>query len=142
MFPLPYNLKKTTSKLCHRNFVEKDRCKQSGFLDHQNYVEKSKVKTPWIFRHRKKHVETTRVFQPSKLHRKKYVETTWIFRSAKLHRKSTWKWPGNSSKFDIRRIDVIPRRIDVDSRRCVLWLVVHYPIGRSGLPSLKLVKIL
>ena len=44
----------------------------------------------------------------SKSHPKKYVEATWIFRSAKLHRKGTWKWRGNSSKFGLRRIDVIP----------------------------------
>ena len=47
------------------------------------------------------------IFRPSKLHRKKYVETTRIFRLAKLHRKSTWKWRGNSSRFGLRRIDVI-----------------------------------
>ena len=52
-------------------------------------------------------METTWIFPPSKLHRKKYVETTWIFRSAKSHRKSTWKRRGNSSKFDLRRVDVI-----------------------------------
>ena len=32
---------------------------------------------------------------------------TWTFRSAKLHRKSKWKQRGNSSKFGLRRIDVI-----------------------------------
>ena len=82
---------------------------------------KKYVETKWIFRpsksHRKKYVKTTRIFSPPKLHRKKYVETTWIFRSAKLHRKSTWKRRGNSSKFGLRRIDVIStsnrRRFDV-----------------------------
>ena len=90
--------------------------------------QKKYVETTWIFQpsklHRKKCVETTCIFQPSKLHwkeyvektwifrplklrRKKYMETTWIFRSEKLHRKSTWKWSGNSSKFGVRRIDVI-----------------------------------
>ena len=48
---------------------------------------------------------------------KKYVESTWIFRPSKLHRKSTWNRRGNSSKFGLRRIDVIstsnPRRFDV-----------------------------
>ena len=65
----------------------------------------------WIFRpskfHRKKFVEITRTFRPVKLHRKKYVETTWVFRPSKLHRQSTRKWRGNSSKFGLRRIDVI-----------------------------------
>ena len=57
------------------------------------------------------------IFRPSKLHRKKYVETTRIFRLAKLHRKSTWKWRGNSSRFGLCRIDVIStlnrRRFDL-----------------------------
>ena len=35
------------------------------------------------------------------------MKTTWIFRPSKLHRKSTRKWRGNSSKFGLRRIDVI-----------------------------------
>ena len=65
----------------------------------------------WIFRpsklRQKKYVETTWIFRPAKLHRKKYVETTWIFRPSKSHRKGTWKWRGNSSKFGLRRIDVI-----------------------------------
>ena len=65
----------------------------------------------WIFRpskfHRKKFVEITWTFRPVKLHRKKYVETTWVFRPSKLHRQSTRKWRGNSSKFGLRRIDVI-----------------------------------
>ena len=58
-------------------------------------------------------MEITWIFRPAKLHRKKYVETTWIFRRSKLHRKSTRKWRGNSSKFDLRRIDV---------SRCAGWV--------------------
>ena len=62
-------------------------------------------------------MEARWIFRPSKLHQKKYVETTWIFWPVKLHRKSTWKRRGNSSKFGLRRIDVIStsngRRFDV-----------------------------
>ena len=47
----------------------------------------------------------------------KYVESTWIFRPSKLHQKSMWNRRGNSTKFGLRRIDVIstsnPRRFDV-----------------------------
>ena len=57
------------------------------------------------------------ISRPSKLHRKRCVESTWIFRPSKSHRKSTRKWSGNSSKFGLQRIDVIstsnPRRFDV-----------------------------
>ena len=52
-------------------------------------------------------METAWIFRPAKFHRKKYEEPTQIFQSAKLYRKSTWKWRGNSSKFDLRRIDAI-----------------------------------
>ena len=87
---------------------------------------KKYVETTWIFRpaklHRKKYVETTWIFRPSKLHREKYVETTWIFRPPKLHRKSTRKWSGNSSKFGLRRIDVIST-----SNWC--WFDVKCPLG-------------
>ena len=82
---------------------------------------KKYVETTWIFRtlklRRKKYVETKWIFRPSKLQRKNYVEMTWIFQSAKLHQKSTWIRRGNSSKFGLRRIDVIStsnrRRFDV-----------------------------
>ena len=107
MFSLAYNF--PTTRQIHRNFVEKSTCKQSGLLD--NKITSKKESTPWISwqkkLHRKKYVETRWIFQPSKLNRKKYVETTWIFRSAKLHRKSKWNQRGNSSKFGLRRIDVI-----------------------------------
>ena len=52
-------------------------------------------------------METAWIFGSSKLHQKKYAETTWIFRPAKLHRKSKWKLRGNSSKFGLRRSNVI-----------------------------------
>ena len=46
-------------------------------------------------------------FSTKEITSKNYVETTWIFRSVKLHRKSTWKRRGKSSKFGLRRIDII-----------------------------------
>ena len=52
-------------------------------------------------------METTWVFRLSNLHRKRYVQITWIFQPSKLHRKRTRKWGGSSSKFGLRRIDVI-----------------------------------
>ena len=67
----------------------------------------------------KKYVETTWIFRPSKLHRKKYVEITWISRSFSdfSTSKIMWKWHWNSSKFGLRRIDVVStsnrRRFDV-----------------------------
>ena len=99
---------------------------------------KKDVEITWIFRpaklHRKNYVETTWIFRPKKLHRKRYVETTWIFRPAKLHRKSTRKWRGNSSKFGLRRIDVISTsnrlgfdvvcplgNIKKNGNKCFLW---------------------
>ena len=92
-----------------------------SILHRKRYVE-----ITWIIRpaklHRKKYVETTWIFRPAKLHRKKYVEITWIFRRSKLHRKSTRKWRGNSSKFGLRRIDVIST-----SNRCGLDVVC--PLG-------------
>ena len=88
------------------------------------------METRWIFPpsklHRKKYVETTWIFPPSKLHRQKYVETTWIFRSVKLHQKSTWKRRGNSSKFGLRRIDIIST-----SNRCRFDVVC--PLGLMDL---------
>ena len=94
MFSLAYNLPKAKSNLC----PSKLRRKKS-------------VNTTCIFRplklHRKKYVEITSIFRPAKLYRKKYMETTWIFRPSILHRKSTQKLRGNSSRFGLRRIDVI-----------------------------------
>ena len=102
MFSLAYNFpttKSNSSKFCRKKYL------QIKWISRQKKL------------HRKKYVEMTWIFLPSKLHGKKCVETTWIFRSAKLHRKSTWKRRGNSSKFGLRRIDVIStsnrRRFDV-----------------------------
>ena len=102
--------------------------KQIGSIGHQNYVEKGEYKHSGYFvkLHRKKYVETTWIFRPSKLCRKKYVETTWIFSLAKLHRKSTWKWRGNSRKFCPWRMHVISmsnrRPFDVE---CPLGKLFH-----------------
>ena len=77
-------------------------------------------------------METTCIFRPSKLHRKEYVETMWIFRPSKLHWKSTPKWRGNSSKFGLRRTDVIPtsnrRGFDVvcPLGYCHYWYFLSY----------------
>ena len=75
-----------------------------------NKVRQNDVDTIWI-------VQTTLIFQPSKLRRKKYVETMWIFQPAKIHRKSALKWHGSSWRFGLRLIDVIStsnrHRLDV-----------------------------
>ena len=94
-------------KLHRKRYVEARWIFSPSKLHGKKYVE-----TIWIFwpskLHRKKYVETTWILRPSKLRRKKYVETTGIFWSAKLHQKTTWKWRGNSLKFDLQHIDVIP----------------------------------
>ena len=57
-------------------------------------------------------------FSTIKITSKKVFGKDVIFWSAKLHRKSTWKWRGNSSKFALRRIDIIftsnRRQFDVE----------------------------
>ena len=97
------------------------------------------METTWIFRpsklHREKYVEATWIFRPAKLHRKKYVEATWIFRPAKLHRKSKRKWRGNSSKFGLRRIDVIST-----SNRCGFDVVC--PLGSNFDPIINAISSL
>ena len=69
----------------------------------------------------KKYVKTTWIFWSAKLHRKKYMKMTWIFWSTKLHQKSKRNWRGKSSKFGLRRIDVIST-----SHR--LWFYVVCPL--------------
>ena len=72
---------------------------------------KKYMETMWIFRSSKLHPKTygeiTQIFLPARLRQKRYVEKTRIFRSSKLHRKSKRKWRGKSSKFGIRRIDIM-----------------------------------
>ena len=69
------------------NYTEKSTWKQRRLFDHRNYIKKSTWKQPRFFDHRN-YIE------------KKCVETMQIIRPAKLRLKSTWKWRGNSSKFD------------------------------------------
>ena len=94
---------KITSKKVSRNNVDFSTREITSKKKHGNNVDFLTIELCL-----KKYVEKTLIFRLLNLRREKYVETTWIFRSAKLHRKSTWKWRGNSSKFDLRRIDVIP----------------------------------
>ena len=56
-------------------------------------------------------VETTWIFQSSKLYRKRYVETTWIFRSAKLRQDR--KYVGRKQKFIEIWSSTYRRNIDV-----------------------------
>ena len=101
-----------------KNYTEKSTWTQSKFFWPSKYIKKVLENyMDFSTRHRKKYVETTSIIWPSKLHQKKYVETTTVFWPSKLHRKkcvetmqiirpaklrlkSTWKWRGNSSKFD------------------------------------------
>ena len=57
--------------------------------------------------YQRKYLETTWIFSSGKICQRKREQTAWTFRPLKLHGQSTRKWRGNSSKFILRRIDVI-----------------------------------
>ena len=102
MFSLACNLTKNDVKFIPVEISsKKGTCEQRWFFDHQNYIEKSTWKQQAFFDQRN--------------YTEKIRGNDADFSITKSHRKSTWRWHGNSSKFNLRRIDVISKwnRLDL-----------------------------
>ena len=87
----------------HKNYIEKSMWKKRGFFKHRNYIEKNTWKQRGFFDHQS------------------YIE------------KCTWKRRGNSSKFGLRRVDVI-------SASNPRWFDMECPLGMCSIEKAVLEK--